>query len=569
MDTHPPLPGVSLTFSEVFPGGGGSDEVFFSIDEWEHPVCFFVGRNGSGKSRTAKLIADNLNGRRLSTDRLSGLVKYDDWGHTSAPNAEGFPGIPLGDKERERAQQVSKLHGTGIAEIYAIKQEPEVWLQVAAFVRRAFGRTVVLKEKSGYLDPFIRLGTVEYSLLRDEGHGLRELLILLIAVYRSEWRLLVVDEPELHLHPAMARIWLSELQKVCADTNRRAIVVTHQPTLIRPKVSSDLNAIFYFSAGKAAASFSAAFKPDLADQVTASLTGNSELVSQLVFAPRPVLVEGKHDVAALTVALERTQPGEVVAQTDLIDCGGSGTVALWFEIADALNIDVRAIADLDACLEKAVNRVMDRSIDVQQRYQNDLSVEPPKTSTVLAPLIQAMNADGIEKNAKERAKWLANSVLLPGHQSRITKLIDIWKDHGFWLHAQGTLEDVLGIPEDKGLTQAQLAAKQPGLIDEVAKWCAYKLDASGEIKALLAVNVERIAHAIMEAQRDQPELEFAYPVDGPESSDARLVNVEPTGDGAHRLTVLKPDEFAGWSLVFSRDSPANDLNLAAPDGTAS
>lgn len=100
-------------------------------------------------------------------------------------------------------------------ELYALDEQPDVLLRVAAFIRRVLRRTIELRERAGYLDPVVVVGTEEYSLLREEGHGLRELVILLAATYRDDWSLLVVDEPELHLHPAMVRLWLSELQTEC------------------------------------------------------------------------------------------------------------------------------------------------------------------------------------------------------------------------------------------------------------------------------------------------------------------------------------------------------------------
>src|SRR5262249_37445817 len=159
---------------------------------------------------------------------------------------------------------------------------------------------------------------------------------------------------------------------------------------------------------------------------------------------------------------------------------------------------------------------------------------------------------------KERAKWLAQPPAGTGHEARVKKLISIWRDAGFWLHEQGTLEDVLGI-NDKTVEKAQAAAEQPGAIDSAAQWCAYKLDTSGDIADLLGVAGERIAHDIMEAQRDVPGSEYNHPVGGPESSDARLVRVESIGGGKHRLTVIKPDEFAGYSLEFSRDTATSAL----------
>jgi hypothetical protein len=303
-------------------------------------------------------------------------------------------------------------------------------------------------------------------------------------------------------------------------------------------------------------------------RVTASLQNNPQLVSNLVFSPRPVLVEGVHDVAALTVTLGRTQPPEVVAQTDLIECGGSGAVALWFEIARAAGLDVRAVADLDACLAPEVQRVMDSADDVVTRYRQDLAAEPAKTSTVIRPLIDAMNAAGVATDPKSRAKWLASGVPSgSGWSSRREKLLAAWRDAGLWLHAQGTLEDVLGIGV-KGREAAQVAAATPGEIDAVAFWCAYTLDPLGDVHTLLSAAVERIAHAIMEALRVNPGTSFSEPVGGSAVSDARLVTVQPVSDGVHRLTVKRPDAFAGYWLEFSRETPSNQLILQPPTSSS-
>jgi len=277
------------------------------------------------------------------------------------------------------------------------------------------------------------------------------------------------------------------------------------------------------------------------------------------------LVEGVTDVAALTAALHRTEPPEVVAQTDLIECGGSGGVALWFEIAKTAGLDVRAIADLDACLAPEVQRVMDAAPEVVSRYRRDLAAEPAKTSTVVRPLIEAMNAASVQADPKSRAAWLASSVPPEtGWESRRDKLLQIWRDAGLWLHSQGTLEDVLGIAV-KGREPAQAAALTAGAIDAVAAWCAYNVDPLGDVEVLLGVAVERIAHGVMEALRTEPDVVVTGPVGPSGSSDARLVRVEPVGEGEYRIVVLKPDEFSGYWLTFSRETRSSELTLISPD----
>ena len=50
MDSLPQNP-VVLTWQTIF--GQGTGEIYLELDDWTSPVQFFVGRNGSGKSRTA------------------------------------------------------------------------------------------------------------------------------------------------------------------------------------------------------------------------------------------------------------------------------------------------------------------------------------------------------------------------------------------------------------------------------------------------------------------------------------------------------------------------------------
>lgn len=563
---HPDHTDLLVTRREVFPGDARPDEPFIRLTDWSMPITFLVGRNGTGKSKTARVLAQKSNGRLLATDRLVGLMAFTHYGWTSVPAPDQQRGMPLGQQEREQAKGFAATHGTATEELYALREQPEVWLRVAAFIRRALGRVVELRERSGFLDPYIRVGDIEFSLLRDEGHGLRELVVLLAGTYRRDWPILVVDEPELHLHPSLARLWLFELEKECKSSGRHAIIVTHEPSLVRPRSASDLAAIWHFSPDLDPSRISNHVLDVQQDRVDASIEQNPDLVSQLVFAPRPVLVEGKHDIAALTVALSRTRPPEAVAQTDLVDCGGTGGVALWFEIARKLGLDFRAIADLDAMFEQSVHRSMDASQPVLDRYRTELKIEPARTANALRPLLETMGREGVAANPRSRAEWL---LTLPddGNALRRDALIEIWREAGLWLHPEGRLEQVLGI-EGKSVEAARTAAAVPGPIEKVAEWSSFTLDPRGEVQTLLNAAVERIAHQIMEALRLQTDAAFTSPVGAASESDSRLVDVAFVGGGVHRITVKTPDDFTGWWLEFSRETPSAGLLLQPPDVTA-
>ncbi|MDH2442556.1 AAA family ATPase [Amnibacterium sp. CER49] len=560
---------VTVSRAEVFGlRPGDSNEPVLTIDDWSPPVQFFIGRNGSGKSRTARAIRSQLNGRLLSTDRLTGLMSFVNYGWGSVPTA--FKGVPLGDEERQQMQQMQQTGtagGEASDELYALREQPEVWLRVAAFVRRTLGRVLDLRESAGFLDPYVRIDDVEYSLLRDEGHGLRELVVLLTAIYRADTRLLVIDEPELHLHPAMARMWLTELNRECARTGKRAIIVTHEPSFIRPRSFDDLKAIWLFAPGRLPMRVSEGVLDVQEISVTASVLQNPQLVAQLAFAPRPVLLEGSTDVAAFTTALTRLVEPAVVAQTELIDCGGSGSVGVWLEICTKLGVDVKAIADLDALFDNGVQRAVNQLPALERDLVAAFASEPGQLQHVLQPVTREANRAGIPSDPASRADWLRqqsdpeSAVVL-----RRDRIIDILRLHGLWLH-MGNLEQVLNI-STKGVVQATAAAAQPSGIDEAALWAAYELDLHGDVEVLLNVAVERVAHAIMLAERAGPATEFRTPVGGSAVADARLVRVEPIEPGRHRITVLTPEPFVGYWLEFTRATPSTELQLRPPTASA-
>lgn len=478
-----------------------------------------------------------------------------------------FKGIPIGDRERGRIEELAREAGTAAEELALLRERPEIALRVAAFLKRSLGREIDLRESAGFLDPYVRLGSTEYSLLRGEGHGLRELVVLLTATYGSDSQLLVVDEPELHLHPAMARLWVSELRRECIATGRQAIVVTHEPSLVRPQSAADLSAVWVFSpGGEPPKRISDSVLPAQRSRVDASLKANPSLVSDLVFSPRPVLVEGPHDVAALSTAIARTQSSQAEAQTDLVPCGGSTEVALWFEISRALELDVRAVADLDALFTADVQRVMDGIANVAADYRGELGLEPPRTKGALEPIVREAGDSRVPNDPRSRAEWLVGDLMArenDGHKNRVRSILSTWKSVGMWLHPQGTLESVLGI-STKGVAEATAAASAATALDDVAAWVAYELDVTGDLELLLNAAVERIAHTLLERLRAAPEVAFMAPTGPTADADARLVEVINVGPGIHRIVVRTPEQFAGYWVDFSRETPPSAIVLTPP-----
>ena len=169
----------------------------------------------------------------------------------------------------------------------------------------------------------------------------------------------MVDEPELHLHPSLARLWLAELQFECRTTDRRALVVTHEPRLLTPKTLDEMQSILVFRPDGSRRGLAVIYRKVVLREIETSLAENPQLVGDIVFSPRPVLVEGPGDVAAFTQTSAAVLDREAFAQTDLVPCGGKSKMPLWLRVTREVGLDVRCVLDLDAIFTPEVRNQLE------------------------------------------------------------------------------------------------------------------------------------------------------------------------------------------------------------------
>ena len=573
MTSLPETP-VVLTWQTVF--GQGSGEIYLTLDDWTAPVQFFVGRNGSGKSRAALQVVQAIRHelsshwpgqqrpivRYLRPDRMIAFQTMGHFGGGFHGPSQRFQGVPLDPAGAEAGKQLADTQGMASDTFYALREWPNVGVRVAASLSAWFGRDIELPQVSGFLDPVIRFNESKYSLLNEEGHGLRELIALLVAVYRPDWRVLVVDEPELHLHPSLTRLWYSELDAMCRDTGRRAIIVTHEPRLIAPVNLIDLRSIWLFSPGAAPKLIADGIGLAQQRSIEGDLTQNPALVSDLVFSPRPVLVEGPTDRAALETASARLLDAGSRLQTDYIPCGGVVGVARWFEIGKGLGVDVRAIVDLDGLFDPAVGRVLDTDPIMRRTYRSQWQAKG--TAELLRPIRQAAKHEGVKGSAGLRS-WLADRLMRNSEDRatlRASQLIDAARAAGLWLHRPGDLESVLGLSA-KDVIQARRAATDACALDEVVEWASKQVDRDDAVRRIVRLEVERLAS---EVQRNALAM-GALRSDSlaREPGEHEIVVGALAANGKYRLEVRWPDELSGYWVEFDRHTSPHEMDLRPPE----
>ncbi len=318
------------------------------------PINFLVGANGTGKTRFADQLRNHLGHaqlkpRFLGADRLSGLEKGSVYGHSSAFGS----GLNIGNFEYYRNKGASE--GRGADAFIILKKKLDVRIRLEALLVSFFHRRLRLAEEGGYLKPRLQRingGGAEYELKESECHGLKELLAILTFLYDDEFNCLIIDEPEINLHPQFQSFLLSEIRLLAGDPRTQPgkkmfFLITHSPYLLDFRTIEELRSLVLF-------------QPDQVPRVLGALSADDEYRlrrllprlnthhKQFFFASRPIFVEGYRDQQIFTLIQERR--GRILGVTGacFIDVNGKDEQDLFYRLCQQYRVKGQFISDLDA-----------------------------------------------------------------------------------------------------------------------------------------------------------------------------------------------------------------------------
>ncbi|MDD5030032.1 MAG: AAA family ATPase [Rhodoferax sp.] len=314
-------------------------------------INFLVGPNGSGKSRFAANLRGQLpNSRLLGTDRLSGMEQNNSLRNIFGDHFSG--GLA---KEHFSHFKNAGQQGMGIDTIVLLEERMDLRIQVEATLSHLFNRKIRLEWDSGKLQAFASIGTTgnSYRLDRDECHGIKELFVLLTHLYDDEHQYLIIDEPELNLHPQFQAFFMHEVRKVAgsptAGTNKKIIfLITHSPFILDFRSIQDVKSVISFS--------STHLPPrqlfDLDESTSTRLTSLVPRLNvhhkQLFFSDNPIFVEGILDAQLLANLQEARGVSVAGAGSCIIDAGGCEEVNRYLELCLILGKTAHFVYDLDS-----------------------------------------------------------------------------------------------------------------------------------------------------------------------------------------------------------------------------
>jgi hypothetical protein len=269
-------------------------------------VTVILGPNGAGKTQLMRGMMNSLRGLVVgkkvsfaSAGRIGSLENYrsDFDGHRSG--TPRYDAASYGSKaDQNRRHQTETLNGA----FQTLAARPDILIKVKERLRKLFKRDIEIQWDAGSIKVYFLHGdSAAYSSGR-EASGLLHLVGLLAMIYDDEVGALLLDEPEVSLHPQLQAFLFQEIISVSGwpvvGTNKKIIVLcTHSTEFIELSKPSDLLSLVFCSDILKNPIQIPANSGELESRKIAALIGRMGQEHKLaLFASSPLLVEGPSDV---------------------------------------------------------------------------------------------------------------------------------------------------------------------------------------------------------------------------------------------------------------------------------
>lgn len=198
----------------------------------------------------------------------------------------------------------------------------------------------------------------EFLPINRQGQGYLSLLRLAVLETLKELRdlppaILLIEEPEIYLHPSLQRHCYSVLNSL-ADAGYQVLYTTHSPELVSLESYDSIISVAKHGATTRTKNLSQ--YPDIEfDRMERKLLekGNRELF----FSRKVVLVEGKGDQIALKLLLEKLNVLVDLEGIFIVDCAGKDNMPDYVKLCTGLGISYFVVHDTD--LDASGNQVQE------------------------------------------------------------------------------------------------------------------------------------------------------------------------------------------------------------------
>lgn len=320
-------------------------------------ITTLVGPNGSGKTRALRSIQKALLKRGGDVKHIRFLPAGRTGPVEHFRGAAAYPGVmsQAGEAFYGQADYRSVWHDieSVVGDVMNLEQRPDLRIKVETRLQQLFGRGLDFQwGQQGLGMSFTSMSGGAHYHSGVEASGIIHLVSLLAAIYDDTVKTLIVDEPEISLHPQLQAFILEEMEMVagdwCESGKKRIVISTHSPSFLPLRSLADLPNIVFFGGDVDCRQI------DPADGLLNSLklgdfvARTSLSHRQALFAERILLVEGPSDeIVAARIARHLGLKIEA-RNTQILPALGKGEFREARKLFTKIGMQVTVLADLDA-----------------------------------------------------------------------------------------------------------------------------------------------------------------------------------------------------------------------------
>lgn len=282
--------------------------------------------------------------------------------------------------------------------------------------------------------------------------GEKELLIYLFAIYALNIRdaLIIIDEPELHLHPRWQKTLLELFEKLTAETGNQFLMATHSPVFVSPSSIHYVSRVYSENQQSKIVRLTDKELPDAKHLLNMVNSQNNE---RLFFADKVILVEGISDRIFFEVLFTKLEVGKNTGTVyEIINVGGKGMFEPYRKLLNACKISFSIIADLDYINQIGEKNIKDlfqiNSKDISEKViENIISIDAQSLLQVMNSAIDSNNLEDLKRlweYIKARQRRLRTD-LTPVEQTLLDTFLATKHKEKIFVLSQGSLEAYLPI----------------------------------------------------------------------------------------------------------------------------
>lgn len=430
-------------------------------------LTVFVGPNASGNTQTLKALRTSLKKvfgsekvRYLSSNRIGTMETYRSrvGQYTYSPDD-----YIVGDRNNKKSRKEIEI---AAGDFFTMDEKKDIYIKVAERLSVLFGRQIYLRWDAGKLKVYFEKtdSQEEYSVAV-EASGLVNVISILAALFDKDVEVLLIDEPEVSLHPQLQSYLLREMKKAAREYKKTIIISTHSTEMISLSNISDMSNLVFFSDKKLPVQVSPT-APELENRKLKDFVMRmGQIYKAGFFAKKILLIEGASDLIISKCLLQKLDLNIDVAGSQIVPVEGKGQFPVITKMFRLVNKEVCILTDLDGFTDD--NKVTElfstspeadeiarsnshRSMaEMIQNVRDEMTKLVDANQDRLAPIYESHPYWSNRKPSDDATKAIRRAViaqLLSSSQESLAQ----WPDADVWCSMQISLDNLLSSLEKIG-----------------------------------------------------------------------------------------------------------------------